>query len=116
MRLLWQARSNPLAWWWAALSFASGANIALWLVLYRQFHMQPAGGADNASGIQLMLFLCAAYVFGCAFGRFCRGRMCNASACSIPGYRALPSAVRSRPLPRSALQRSGPSSCTGWVE
>jgi hypothetical protein len=67
MRLLWRERSNPLAWWWAVLSFASGANIALWFVLYRQFHMQPTGGADSASGMQLMLFLCAAYVFGCAF-------------------------------------------------
>ena len=67
LRLLWWGRSNPLAWWWALLSLVSGGNIALWFVLYRQFHVQPTGSRDSASDIQLMLFLCAAYVFGCAF-------------------------------------------------
>ena len=28
------------------------------------------GGLGSASGIELMLFLCAAYVFGCAFRSF----------------------------------------------
>src|SRR5579872_3061619 len=65
MRLVLQARSNPLAWWWGLLTLVSGANIALWFLLYRQFHSQ-AGDLDH-SGIGLMLFLCAAYVFGCAF-------------------------------------------------
>jgi hypothetical protein len=68
MRLLWQVRPNPLAWWWALLTLASSINIALWVVLYRQFHTQPAGG--STSHIELMLFLCAAYVFGCAFRSF----------------------------------------------
>jgi hypothetical protein len=67
MRLLWRERSNPLAWWWASLSLASGANIALWFVLYGKFRGQPAGGLESASNVQTMLFLCAAYVFGCAF-------------------------------------------------
>jgi hypothetical protein len=67
MRLLWRERSNPLAWWWASLSLASGANIALWFVLYGNFRGQPAGGLESASDVQTMLFLCAAYVFGCAF-------------------------------------------------
>jgi hypothetical protein len=66
MRLLWRARSNPLAWWWALLTLASSGNIALWFLLYRRFHT-PTGGLDSASDVQLMLFLCAAYVFGCAF-------------------------------------------------
>ena len=70
MRLLWQTRSNPLAWWWAVLSLASGANIALWFVLYRQFHARTAGSLDSAFDMQLMLFLCGAYVFGCAFRSF----------------------------------------------
>ena len=70
MRLLWQARSNPLAWWWALLALASSGNIALWFLLYRQFYAQPAGSLDSAPDIQLMLFLCAAYVFGCAFRSF----------------------------------------------
>jgi hypothetical protein len=67
MRLLRQARSNPLAWWWGALTLFSSGNIALWFQLYREFHAEAAGGAVSASGPGLMLSLCAAYVFGCAF-------------------------------------------------
>jgi hypothetical protein len=67
MRLLWRSGSNLLAWWWAVLTLASTGNIALWFLLYRQFHLQPAGSLGSASGIELMLFLCGAYVFGCAF-------------------------------------------------
>jgi hypothetical protein len=70
MRLLLQARSNPVAWWWVLLSLASSGNIALWFVLYRQLHTQSMGGLDNASNVTLMLLLCAAYVFGCAFRSF----------------------------------------------
>jgi hypothetical protein len=74
MSLEWRARSqslawsNPLAWWWSLLTAVSGANIAIWFLLYRQ--LQPAGSAGGASGIELMLLLCAAYVFGCAFRSF----------------------------------------------
>jgi hypothetical protein len=73
MSLEWRARtsslawSNPVAWWWGVLTLVSGVNIAVWFVLYRQLHA-PTGG--SASGIQLMLLLCAAYVFGCAFRSF----------------------------------------------
>ncbi|MGA7995810.1 MAG: hypothetical protein WCA28_12990 [Bradyrhizobium sp.] len=76
MSLEWRARSsslswsNPVAWWWAMLTVVSGANIAFWLVLYRQLHEQPAGGLGSTSDIELMLLLCAAYVFGCAFRSF----------------------------------------------
>jgi hypothetical protein len=70
MRLLWRQPSNPLAWWWALLTLASSGNIALWFLLYRQFHMQPTARLDSASNVDLMLFLCAAYVFGCAFRSF----------------------------------------------
>ena len=58
---LWRARSNPLTWWWSMLTLVSVVNIALWLVVYRKFRAQPVSGMD------LMLLLCAAYVFGCAF-------------------------------------------------
>src|SRR5258708_1204846 len=90
MSLEWRAKSrslawsNPLAWWWGVLTLVSGANIAAWFVLYRQ--LQPAGSPEAASGIaltllkpggldgrfsvELMLLLCAAYVFGCAFRSF----------------------------------------------
>jgi hypothetical protein len=75
MSLEWRARSgslsrslawsNPLAWWWSMLTLVSGANIAVWFLLYRQ--LQPTAGLGNASGIEAMLLLCAGYVFGCAF-------------------------------------------------
>src|ERR1700732_5344816 len=62
--------SNPLAWWWSLLTMVSGANIAVWFLLYRQLHEQPTGSFGSRSDIQLMLLLCAAYVFGCAFRSF----------------------------------------------
>jgi hypothetical protein len=52
------------------LSLVSGANIAVWLLLYRQLHEQPTGSLGSTSGIKLMLLLSAAYVFGCAFRSF----------------------------------------------
>ena len=67
MELVRQARSNPLAWWWSFLTLVSGANIAAWFMLYREFHDNPLGSAASPSDIQSMLVLCAAYVFGCAF-------------------------------------------------
>src|SRR5665213_115616 len=73
MSLEWRARptslawSNPLAWWWSFLTLVSGANIAVWFVLYRRLHEQAAGSLGSTSGIELMLLLSAAYVFGCAF-------------------------------------------------
>src|ERR1700755_780827 len=62
-----QALSNPVAWWWGSLTLVSGANVAVWFVLYHQFREQPAGTLGSASGTGSMLLLCAAYVFGCAF-------------------------------------------------
>src|SRR6266705_6575849 len=76
MSLEWRARpsslawSNPLAWWWGLLTVVSGVNIAVWFLLYRQLHEQPTGSPGSKSGIELMLLLCAAYVFGCAFRSF----------------------------------------------
>ncbi len=64
------AWSNPLAWWWGLLTLVSGANIAAWFLLYRRFHEQPIGSLGSTSGTELMLLLCAAYVFGCAFRSF----------------------------------------------
>src|SRR6266566_3481299 len=77
MSLEWQqarpgslAWSNPVAWWWGLLTLVSGVNIAVWFVLYRQLHEQPTGNLGIRSGIELMLLLSAAYVFGCAFRSF----------------------------------------------
>jgi hypothetical protein len=67
MNLVWQGRSNPLAWWWGFLTLVSGANIAAWFVLYREFQNSALGSANGNSDTQSMLVLCAAYVFGCAF-------------------------------------------------
>jgi len=73
MSLEWRAQSNslawsnPLAWWWALLTVVSVANIAGWFVVYRQLHGQPDSGLGDTPDIELMLLLCAAYVFGCAF-------------------------------------------------
>ena len=61
------AWSNPLAVWWIFLSVVSAANIAAWLVLYRQLQgVAPI----TLAGTQLMFLLSAAYVFGCAFRSF----------------------------------------------
>jgi hypothetical protein len=76
MSLEWPARSrslawsNPLAWWWGFLAAVSIANIAVWLSLYRYFLEPQTNGLGGASGIKVMLFLSAAYVFGCAFRSF----------------------------------------------
>src|SRR5215831_13272187 len=70
MRLLWRQPSNPLAWWWALLTIASSINIALWFLLFRQFRIEPIPSMGSGSNTRLMLFLCAAYVFGCAFRSF----------------------------------------------
>src|ERR1700751_4057957 len=76
MSLGWPARSsslawsNPLAWWLGLLTMVSGANIAAWVVLYRYLHAPQTGGFGSTSDIQLMLFLSAAYVSGCAFRSF----------------------------------------------
>ena len=63
------AWSNPVAWWWSLLTLVSGVNIAVWFLLYRHLHEQT-GSLGSVSGAGLMLVLCAAYVFGCAFRSF----------------------------------------------
>jgi len=63
------AWSNPLAWWWGLLLTVSVTNIAVWFFLYRELPKQPTGNLSTC-GIELMLLLSAAYVFGCAFRSF----------------------------------------------
>jgi len=73
MSLEWRAQPASLAWsnpvirWWGMLTLVSGANIAIWFMLYRDLHGQPIGTPASALGVELMLALSAAYVFGCAF-------------------------------------------------
>src|SRR5204863_6272859 len=64
------AWSNPLAWWWSLLTLVSAINIAAWFSLYHVLETPRAGGLGSTSGIELMLLLSAAYVFGCAFRSF----------------------------------------------
>jgi hypothetical protein len=64
------AWSNPVAWWWGLLTLISSANIVVWCLLFHALHAPPAAGLDSAPGSELMLALCAAYVFGCAFRSF----------------------------------------------
>jgi hypothetical protein len=67
MRLVWRARSNPLAWWWAFLTLVSVANIAVWFAMYHALHHEAPISLASSQDIGTMLMLCAAYVFGCAF-------------------------------------------------
>jgi hypothetical protein len=76
MSLKWQARpeslawSNPVARWWGLLTLVSAANIAVWFLLYGRLPAQPSDPLGNAPGVEFILLLCAAYVFGCAFRSF----------------------------------------------
>ena len=73
MSVEWRARSDSLTWsnpvarWWGLLTFVSAANIAIWFLLYREFHTELATRFSSSSSTELMLLLSAAYVFGCAF-------------------------------------------------
>lgn len=79
MSLVWPARpksvakslvwSNPVARWWSFLTLVSGVNIAAWFALYA-YLQEPRSGAPFGASVHLMLLLCAAYVFGCAFRSF----------------------------------------------
>src|SRR5262249_61778419 len=73
MNLQWRARarafawSNPLAWGWWLLTAVSALNIAAWFSLYHYLQKPRTGALVGTSGTEVMLLLCAAYVFGCAF-------------------------------------------------
>jgi hypothetical protein len=70
MRIEWQSRSNPIRLWWGMLVLVGSTNIALWFLLYLRFGERPADSLGTPSNLGLMLLLCAAYVFGCAFRSF----------------------------------------------
>ena len=63
----WIVWDNGVAVWWLFLVTVSLANIGLWFVLHRRFRTQSANLRFGVLRIELMLLLCAAYVFGCAF-------------------------------------------------
>jgi hypothetical protein len=56
-----------VAIWWSFLLVVSAANIALWLALHRHFRGRTPDWRGGMLRVELMVLLCAAYVFGCAF-------------------------------------------------
>src|ERR1044072_5456275 len=67
MSLDWVTWSHPVGAWWLFLVAVSLANIALWFVLYRQFRTGSLNIKLGVLRVEVMLLLCASYVFGCAF-------------------------------------------------
>jgi hypothetical protein len=67
MSLNWLSWSNPVAIWWGFLVAISAINIALWLALHSQFRKTALKWRGSALCFEPLLFLSAAYVFGCAF-------------------------------------------------
>jgi hypothetical protein len=67
MNLDWLSWSNPVAIWWSFLIAVSSANIMLWLVLHRRYRNTAIAPGRRILGLEVMVLLCAAYVFGCAF-------------------------------------------------
>src|SRR5262245_60500549 len=51
--------------WWSFLVAVSAVNVGLWLLLYRYF--RTAHRQSYVIGVEWVVVLCAAYVFGCAF-------------------------------------------------
>src|SRR6266850_13391 len=70
MNLDWLSWSNPVAIWWSFLIAVSSANILLWLILHRRLRNTAIAPSRRILGLELMVLLCAAYVFGCAFRSF----------------------------------------------
>ncbi len=67
MSFAWITWTNPVAVWWAFLVTVSAANIASWALLRRQFQARATSLRSDILRIEIMVLLCAAYVFGCAF-------------------------------------------------
>ena len=67
MSLDWVVLDNSVAVWWLFLVTVSIANIVLWIGLHRHFRKRSLNLRLGALRVELMILLCAAYVFGCAF-------------------------------------------------
>src|SRR6187200_3141548 len=65
MNFDWLAWSNPVAVWWSFLLVVSVVNVGLFVALHR--HIRRRALARGMVRLELMILLCAAYVFGCAF-------------------------------------------------
>jgi hypothetical protein len=67
MNFDWLAWSNPVAIWWYFLLIVSTTNIALWFLLHRRFRQWAPHARSGMLRVEILVLLCAAYVFGCAF-------------------------------------------------
>jgi hypothetical protein len=61
----WLTWSNPVSVWWGFLLGVSIVNVVLWLLLSR--HLRERIFDRQNGRMELMIFLSAVYVFGCAF-------------------------------------------------
>ena len=69
MNVDWMTWSNPVAVWWGFLSLVSAVNIAAFLLLRSRLQARALVQCGIIR-IEILTFLCAAYVFGCAFRSF----------------------------------------------
>lgn len=67
MSLEWVSWSHPVGAWWLFLVTVSLVNVILWFVLQRRFRTASLNLKFGLLRVEVMLLLCAAYVFGCAF-------------------------------------------------
>src|ERR1044072_5161514 len=67
MSLDWVSWSHPVGAWWLFLVAVSLGNIVLWFALHRQFRTAALNFKFDVLRVEVMLLLCGAYVFGCAF-------------------------------------------------
>jgi len=67
MSLDWLTTSNPVAIWWSVLIAVSALNIGLWLLLHSHVRRISPRWRTGLRGIEPLVLLSAAYVFGCAF-------------------------------------------------
>ena len=66
-QISWIAWDNSVAVWWLFLVTVSTGNVVLWFVLHRHFRKRSLNLRLGVLRVELMILLCAAYVFGCAF-------------------------------------------------
>jgi hypothetical protein len=67
MNLAWLSWSNPVALWWLFLVAVSALNVVLWFKLFA-FAVRTANNRKpGLFGIEPLVLLSGAYVFGCAF-------------------------------------------------
>ena len=67
MILAWLSWSNPVALWWLCLVAVSAVNVVLWFKLCAFSVRTANSGRPGLFGIEPLVLLSGAYVFGCAF-------------------------------------------------